>query len=324
MTAERTMIELSGLDGANPLSFLAALGLLALVSEEDDDASIEWMERGQWVPLLRSRLDRAALVGRALKGLAEWRSEPVIGLEYQKGGNGTVARDLKPPPDLYRSFLQALVHRSHDMMVSGRSRALSAARRSLDHAAAFATDVAMDNNGNTKPTALHFTAGPQEFLGMAGELLKKAMSPHLEEALFGPWSYSSELPVMGWDSSANRDYALRADNPSGNKKTGVPGADVLAFVGLSFAPVAPRGRNVATTGWSGHWKSGAWTWCLWSVPLRRRAVRTLLGMSGLEHISADVRVGRGICAVFRCRVRRSDQGGYGNFLPADVVSPGKG
>jgi hypothetical protein len=38
--------------------------------------------------------------------------------------------------------------------------ASSHARRSVDFLAAFATETATDNNGNTKPTALHFTAAP--------------------------------------------------------------------------------------------------------------------------------------------------------------------
>ena len=156
---------------------------------------------------------------------------------------------------------------------------------------------------------------------MANELLEKTTAAHLEEALFGPWSYSSELPVLGWDSSANRDYALRADDPSGNKKTGVPGADSLALVGLSFVAVVPVGQDAETTGWSGSWKFGAWTWCLWSVPLRRRAVRLLLEMAGIASSSEYVRRARGICAVFQCRVRRNEQGGYGSFLPADVIPP---
>jgi len=324
MTNERAIIELPGLDGANPLSFLAALGLLALVSDADDEASIAWEERGRWIPLLHSRLSRPDLIEQALEGLAQWRSEPVIALEYPKAGKRPVAQDLKPPPELYRSFLQTLIHRSHEIIrLRSSGERTTAARRSPDHAAAFATDVAVDNNGNTKPTALHFTAGQQEFLVMVRELIDGVTAVHVEEALFGPWTYSSELPVLGWDSSATRDYALRADDPSGNKKTGVPGADLLAFAGLSFIPVVPIGRSAATTGWSGSWKFGTWQWCLWSVPLGRRVVRSLLQTPDLEHFPSDARLARGICAVFRSRVRRSEQGGYGSFLPADVVPPQK-
>jgi hypothetical protein len=63
-----------------------------------------------------------------------------------------------------------------------------------------------------------------------------------EEALFGPWLYARALPVLQWDNSQTRDYALRASDPSKEKKLGVPGADWLAFRGLSFlvAPVRDR------------------------------------------------------------------------------------
>src|SRR5207302_589242 len=91
---------------------------------------------------------------------------------------------------------------------------LAGSRRSLAMAAAFATDVAVDNNGNTKPTALHFTAGQQEFLALVSELRKGITREVFNEALFGPWLYSRPLPVLQWDNSQTRDYALRAGAPS--------------------------------------------------------------------------------------------------------------
>ncbi len=101
----------------------------------------------------------------------------------------------------------------------------------------------MDNNGNTKPTAFHFTAGQQTFLDMVDELRTGITAAHLREALDGPWLNRSQLPSLTWDSSVARLYALRAGNPSKEKRGSVPGANWLAVIGLSYFPVVVLGRG---------------------------------------------------------------------------------
>jgi hypothetical protein len=140
----------------------------------------------------------------------------------------------------------------------------------------------------------------------------------VREALFGPWRYQRELPVLRWDSTSSRDYALRATDPSDDKPTGVPGADWLAFRGLSFMRVVPRGSKIFTTGCFGEWKTGGMRWPLWTVPLGRATVQTVLLLKDLEQLPAPERKARGIGVVFEAKIRRSEQGGYGNFSPAAV------
>jgi CRISPR-associated endonuclease/helicase Cas3 len=46
-------IELTGLDGSNPLAFLAALGTLRVVDQAvDGNARLHWVHKGQWTPVL--------------------------------------------------------------------------------------------------------------------------------------------------------------------------------------------------------------------------------------------------------------------------------
>jgi len=40
----------------------------------------------------------------------------------------------------------------------------------------------------------------------------------LREASSGPSKYDRSLPELWWDGTASRDHALRASNPSGDKK----------------------------------------------------------------------------------------------------------
>ncbi len=303
-----TSLLLTGLDGANPLGFLAALGVLNVLADALPPGvtpKLAWTYRGAWRPVVScgdDPLSFESLAKKVMADLAMWKKEPAIDLEYDG------VRDLKPPPSVYRAFLERLV-----------AKAEPERRRSVDLAAALATDVAVDGSGNTKPTALHFTAGQQKFLAMVKELVEETRVEDVIEALRGPWRYSRSLPVLKWDATVFREYALRADDPSKEEPNGVPGADWLAFRGLSFIRVAPRGRQIQTTGCFGEWKTGGFRWPLWSLALARETVRSVLALPRLQDLQERERRARGIAAVFEARIRRSEQGGYGSFSPAAVV-----
>jgi hypothetical protein len=295
-------VTLSGLDGSNPLGFLAALGALAAVEGGTSQPRLRWRYDGVWNPVLTSEhADVGSLADRLNRDRRGCVSDAALSLAYDG------KRDLKPSPPVFRAYLAGLC-----------DAAGPADRRSVDWAAAFGTDVAVDNNGNTKPTALHFTAGQQQFLQMVEELVRKVTQEDIREAIEGPWKYEKPLPVMGWDATSSRDYALRASNPSLDKKLGVPGADWLAARGLAFLPCAPCDRRILTTGCAGGWKDGSFSWPLWTVALRGPVVRSLLRLDtqGMERTE---RSARGVGAVFRSGIRRSDQGGYGSFEPSSAA-----
>ena len=297
-----TDLVLTGIDGSNPLGFLAALGALEVATCQAASARLRWAEEGVWRPVLGCEgADIDTLCTWIEADLVACRSEPALDLEYDG------KRDLKPPPGEYHRYLERLA-----------ADASQEERRGVDWAAAFASDVIVDNNGNTKPTALHFTAGQQQFLKMVQELLAGIERDDIRRALCDPWHGYRQLPVMGWDATDSRAYALRASNPSTDKKLGIPAADWLALRALSFVPVAPIGKRLHTTGCIGDWKTGAFRWGLWTVSLTRDVIRSQMRLD-LAGMSKEERNARGIGVVFRCGIRRSDQGGYGNFDPAAVI-----
>lgn len=297
-------LVLGGLDGSNPLGFLAALGVVNAVADRRLDVRLAWIDDGAWRPSLAAALELESLLTLLDEDRASCASDPALGFSYEGG-----VRDLKPPPALWRSFLRTLaLETSPDD------------RRAVDWAAAFATDVAVDNNGNTKPTALHFTAGQQKFLDMAIKLQAGTTRDDLREAICGPWRYERKMPVLMWDATSSRDYALRASNPAMEKKAGVPGADWLALRGLSFLAAFPRGDRIVTTGCGGEWKTGWFRWPVWDVPLGREMIRTVVRLPGLGSMSATLRRQRGVAAIFECRIKRSDQGGYGSFAPPSALT----
>lgn len=308
-------IRLTGLDGSNPLGFLAALGVLRVV---DPGGRLWWVDEGGWFPVLAYEGDLDALVARLLADVATWETDPALGLAWSEGGlcppgQPGAVRDLKPPPKLMRAFLAGLVG-------TGEGRA-------LETAAAYGTELAVDNNGNVKPTALHFTAGRQTFLAMVAQLQRGVRHEHLREALVGPWTGAGTLPTLSWDASVSRNYALRASDPSKEKRGGNPGADWLAFVGLAAFPVYPRPRprfrtdtearwQAVTTGVRGGWKDSVFTWPLWTAPCTWPVAKSLVSLPRLDASGAAERVARGIGAVFASGILRSEQGGYGSFTPA--------
>ena len=146
-------LVINGLDGANPLAFFAALGTLPpWPTPVSPAASRGSSEAGG------SRRFRAAPV--MCQGWLESWTKTASGawVTPRSSSRTDGKRDLKPPPGVYHDLLESLAA-SEEPRIG----------RSLAWASAFATDVAVDNNGNTKPTAFHFTAGQQQFLAMTRE-----------------------------------------------------------------------------------------------------------------------------------------------------------
>lgn len=321
-------VTLSGLDGANPLGYLAALGVLRVLDHRArllgrSLPSLAWTDAGCWRPVVHGAPTVDAIIGELMEDKASWEHDPAFLLAYDNDGNlhdprsydGVLTRDLKPKPAAMRAFLDGLAERVSRCSPGERTEL----RRTLDTAACYGSEMVQDNNGNTKPTALHFTAGQQQFLKAVSELQAGATVADFQEALVGPWLRESTLPNMSWDSTNARLYALRASNPSGDKKTTVAGADWLAYIGLGVLPSFPYRTRLVTTGFKGGWKDSTFTWAVWDKPATARVASSIGRTMELASLSHHARRARGIGAVFSARISRSDQGGYGTFAPAEVI-----
>lgn len=300
-------IQLVGVDGSNPLGFLAALGLLRIVPEAklgfSDDGSCQAFFDGLNV----SEPDLAKLISDdAAKNAddnAPWR------LTYTKAatkkqGPQKVA-DLKPPPDVFKGYLATCV----DAWLSGNEEAAA-------YAAAYGTDVAVDGNGNTKPTAFHFTAAHQTFLG-AVETIRASVTPDwVKESLF---EGHAEKPGsnLRWDPGAERNWALMAHDPSGNETRVNAPLEWLAFRGLPLLPSFPCGTRIITTGVVGRGDDMTFTWPLWAVPASCQAARSILQVDWTGN--AKNRAACGVFAICSSAIRRTSQG-FGNFGPSSVTT----
>lgn len=300
-------IVLSGLSGTNPLGFLAALGLLRLLEGKSNLARLGFLSDGSFCPFVEGfDGDLATLVSdnaALAKGKQAWA------LEYQKREKKGIklVADLKAPPLVFKGFLASCVERWR----TGEAEAVA-------YAAAFGTDVALDKtkNKNTKPTAFHFTAANQQFLGTVEAIRALVTYEWVKQSLFEGRAVRSGLNLR-WDPAAERNWALMANNPNDDGTSVDAPLEWLAFRGLPLFPSFPCGERIITTAVRGHGDGMRLTWPLWSVPISLKTARSAIQMIWTG-ASRD-REMRGVFAVCTSEIRRTSQG-FGNFGPATISS----
>jgi hypothetical protein len=312
------VLTLEGLEAHNPLGFLAALGLLRVLDHHAAATGgapprLGFVDHGRFVARLVTSHSLDDVIDIVMRDAAAQADNRALQFAYDDAGNVVppttkgASHDLKPPPAAAHALLD---------------HAATAGPRTAELAAAWFSDLVKDRGGNTKPTAFHFTAGQQAFLDMVEELRQRLTADHVREAVLGPWLNTSPLPSLSWDASVARMYALRAGNPSKEKRGSVPGANWLAVLGLAYFPVVARRGRLLTTGIVGGWKDSVFTWPVWSAAGESSAIASLLRLDPAAW-THDQRTIYGIDTVFRCRILRSDQGGYGSFTPAAVIPPAR-
>lgn len=311
-------LELSALRGHNPLGFFAAVGALDVVTRAvpERPVTLRWTDELEPCALLQGPDSIDHLVALCDADRERWAPSVVFDWELK----GVPLKDLKMAPDELRSWIEEA--RSRVIEAAG-SRAEAMA--DLHLLAGLVAEGALAGKGDTKPTHLHFTAGRQLFLVMARELREGLDAERFREALVGPWRYDSPLPSFNWDTRGERIHALRGFDPASEKRMGVPGADWLALLGMRFFPVAAVRGTAVTTGCSGSWKSGSFTWPLWYIDLPAPTVAALLADRSLTGLGASARRRLGVHHVLRAPIRRSEQGGYGSFgAPEPVFGAAQG
>lgn len=312
-----TRIVVSGVNGTNPLGFLAAIGLLRLLGTSRADATLGFLADGTFNPFIETReptlvtagatddAQREALSVLVADDAARCASNPAWDLRYEKQEKNAVkiVADLKAPPDKFREFLTASVERW-----------LSGDDESAAYAAAFGTSVVQDRKGNTKPTAFHFTAAQQQFLGTVDAVRRLVDAGWSLESLFDGHA-GRPGGNLRWDPGAERSWALMANDPNTDGTNVDAPLEWLAFRALPLFPTFPSRSTIVTTCVTGRGNRMMFTWPLWSIPLSLATVRSVLQMPWTGPPSQ--RAMRGVLAVCASPIRRTSQG-FGNFGPASV------
>jgi hypothetical protein len=308
---------LPGLDGRNPLGFLAALGTLALAyrAYPEQTVRLSWCkDSGGWRPQLHFRHRETA------DGFLDKLSTA------QLLSRVSPAFDLGDDLDLpLAQFRQAAL-----VALDGGS---AGDRTCLDFFSAFGSEaVEAKSNGKTTGTISDTAfrtmsgAGHQHFLKTTRTLCADTTVEHIKKALFARWTYDDPAKnhTMRWDPADDVRYALRWTNPSDDKdradRGSVWGANRLAIESLVLFPTVPRGSRLVTTGFTEFPRPDtAFTWPMWAAPVGIDVVRSLLALEELRFRSPNQSVleRRGVVAVFRST--RFTQGKFRNFGVAAAV-----
>jgi hypothetical protein len=304
-------LPLIGLDGSNPLAFLASLGTLRSLTNAwpERQVRMSWSSAGPRRPVLHTHqpVTPPEVVSALVGQLKTMEDHPAFSL----------GPDLNVTPEHFREFAErAAAH-------AGQTRD----RTWSDFASAFGCEATLSNDGKIQDTALRTMsgAGHQHFVQFMSFIVQRTTAKHLEKTLFETWRYDDpvEKCTLRWDPQDDVRRALQWRDPSGDperkRKGNMLGANRLAIEALPLLPTIPVGHELRTTGFSGRGsQSTYWTWPIWSGALSLDVVRSLLATSDLQVApgSPDLR-SRGVTEVMRCR--RLTIGKFRNFTPAQPV-----
>lgn len=305
MTAQ--VMLLPGIDAANPLGFLAALGSLRTLARTEPAVNprLSWrVDAGAWRPVLTTvgQLSESELIERLDTALKAMVNHPAWAL----GDN------LNVDPETYRRYA-----------LDAASAADQGDGVHAEFAAAFACETAMKPNSATQVAATQLCligGGRQRFLNMVSDLVARTNEEHLERALLRPWDYADpeEGMAMRWDPRDDVRRALRWREPSGDpdrkKRGSMWGANRLAIEALPLLPVIPRGRRLETTSFVTTGSRATWfTWPIWTCPIPLPVIRSLLADFRLRDVSKyrNELARAGVAAAFRSQRLTVDK--YRNF-----------
>jgi hypothetical protein len=302
-------LRLEGIDGSNPLGFLAALGAFRLFGSANNDVTLKWSRLDTWRPIINADtpVDETIFLNQL-----ETYLKCLAGHEAFE-----IGPDLKVEQSQFRDNC-----RDAQATCSRESRALT------DFLAAFGSDALTDEKGKViQITLFCFTAGKQNFLEIIKKIIARTEPDHLRKTLFDNWKYDDPRTKtsLRWDPADDVRHALQWKEPSvdpdRDRRGSMLGANRLAIEALPFFVTIPNGKQLQTTGFGLHGgrKTLSWTWPIWEIPLSIGPIRSLLAFKELQEKSPDRKLLRkmGVAEVFRCQ--RIKNGRYTNFSPAQPV-----
>jgi hypothetical protein len=298
-------ILLKGLDGSNPLAFLAALGTLRTLTLAlpDEVVKMSWEQHeGAWRPRVwcSMAVDGDALIAKCVQHLPAKLPSPWV-VDKRLPFSATLLKQL---------------------MTDAASSCGVNDRNEVDLLAAFGSEVFADDKGNFTDTAFRMVrSGDSAGQGLLYYACKNAAMTtpdDISNCLFGRWRYEDRGSSFRWDPAEDKMYALQASNPSDDGSLSVVGANRLALEALALFPVHPTTKGAATTGFTRSNPRADWElrWPIWTPPLTLVVISSLLTHSTL--LDADSRPYMGVATIFSSRQFKPNQY-YRNLSPARAI-----
>jgi hypothetical protein len=285
-------LVLPGLDGTNPLGFLAALGLLAVLDDPNSAARprMGWTTAGgTWVPFVLSssgsKLGEDGLLGALTDRLAITISDHPCCVLQQLGavaGNPEQRRQL------------------FERVANGGDLA------AMEWLAALASDMAAPESINQLQTTRR-----DYFYRNLESVIGRTKVEHLRRAICRPWDYADALDnqSLHLDPSEDRRHAYQWNKPAGDPnralRGGMLGANRLALEAIPLFSSFPEGNTLRTVGFTGTRSTNTrWTWPIWAPGLSLPVVRSLIAAEVFQEESFDpsdiaALRAQGVVAVYR-------------------------
>ena len=289
-------IHLDGLDGANPLGFLAALGTLVLADHIWPGAAMAWRPRvNSYRPTLRCGAgDGRELAERLAKFVKDdlaaapaWAAPDAIGEWSMAGFRGLLVDALADEADARPARL--LTGLASDLIAKSDKEPDGAVKEtSLSHA-----------NGQ----------GGQKLLKFYRDMAEIVDADLLAGSLLGRWEYAHAKPRFRWDPVDGRNFSVGTGSANTEPAGVEVAANLLAFNAVELLPTYPTAAGLTTTGYArikspGETRSGEYlTWPIWREAVSLDVVRGLIASGELTEPRPDPRrlAAMGVLSAMRTR-----------------------
>jgi CRISPR-associated endonuclease/helicase Cas3 len=280
-------IILDGIDGSNPLAFLAAIGLFRTLASGADQQQYQfaWTQHdGAWRPVVYQQGDLAI------------DEDAILDLLLER-----LHIDPDDHPALRLSELEGNRRNAFERIAS---TSVWCQREDADWLSCNGSDAA-----NAKSISqLQTTRRDYHAINVRG-LLTETNREHLERTLFEPWDYKD--PIAGvslhLEPREDRRHAYQWYTPSGDptRKSygGMIGANRLALEAWPLFQSLPFGDRLITVGFRGTRVSDTrLTWPIWSHPVPGSVLPTLLAYQPLQPDAIETQLLEplGITCIYRC------------------------
>lgn len=287
-------LPLPGLDGSNPLAFMAALGVLRVLSPDapsDTDAPrIRWSARaGSWVPELLPAPDKPV-----------WSVPELLSELDQR-----LLKDLnRHPARIWQTVLEGDHGERCGLAEDGGPETLA-----WLGGLGIATVDTLGLNPEEHDTQLR-TARRDYHLISLGPIIEQTGPRHLERTLFNLWDYADPMATLSLhiDPADDRRHAYQwrkpAGDPSRKNRGGMLGANRLAIEAFPLLTTVPTADGSSTAGFRGHRATDTyWRWPVWQVPVTAAVLPSLMQLADLQPARGDPSDRIGNAAAERLRER---------------------
>lgn len=323
-------LRLEGLDGATPLGFLAALGLLDIAGRYRgcEAARLCWRYSGSWVPMLLPEIGLSEMAALVVRDRDEALDRATLQFRYPKREKKGVnqAHGLTPPVALMRGWLlQRLAERDWQSLREVTGLMTELASESIKGDKQFTLQdltemgLPVDAHGSMEracqQSSFDFTSRNAQFLDQIGLIAKSFELADVEGQLRDRSVGTPGARTMDWDQGSDTPGALY-NRKSEHRR---PVLEWLALRGIQWLPVFGSGDRAATTSCRGRRKQGVFVWCVWEPACTMRVAASLLAGGIWRLDGEEARAAVGIQAVFESQLGKAADGYGGIFSPAAVV-----